>query len=197
MVHLGSILGASWTILGTILGYLGSILGASWTILGPPWTILGTILVHLGVHLGPSWEHLGSILDHLGDPLRHNEPARTCACRYRATYKNPRVSNMGTTYTPKSPERDHQGTLKLQLGSLLGPSWTILGTILVHLGDHLGPSWEHLGSILRATCSQVGGPGSPSWGILGASWAILGPSWDHLGPSWGPSSAILGARWGL
>ena len=62
-------LGASWGHFGSILRPLGSILGSSWRILGPSWSILGPLGPILGASwgiLGPSWEHLGPILEHLG-----------------------------------------------------------------------------------------------------------------------------------
>jgi hypothetical protein len=46
------------------------------------------------------------------------------------------------------------------LGSILGPSWSIL--------EYLEASWAHLGSILGTLGA-----------ILGASWGLLGPRWDR------------------
>ena len=70
---LGRLLGASWDPLGTSCGYLlrasweslGSLLGPSWDLLGTSWESLGSVLGGLGGFQRRFWKHFWKISVHL------------------------------------------------------------------------------------------------------------------------------------
>ena len=72
---------------------------------------------------------------------------------------------LGASWGILGPSWEPLGASWGHLGSILGPSWSIL--------EHLGASWAHLGSIL---------------GPLGA---ILGAILSHLEPSWEPTCSMI------